>query len=103
MLRWLRRLWYQAFPIKLPELEIADTPLNRTSAFWQEACTRCDRVKLVNIGPDGRYDVLLTRVFPPGSSVTADDGTVTEFPRGAEQNDLVQGVNPKRFREKKAC
>lgn len=102
MLRWIRRLWHRAFPVKLPELEIADTSLNRASAFWQEAYTRGDLVKLVNIGADGLYDVLLTRVFLPGSSVTADDGTVTEFPHGAEQNDVVQGVNPKRFREKKA-
>lgn len=103
MLRWFYRLWHRAFPPKLPELEIADTPLNRVSAFWQGARDRGDTVKLVNIGPDGLYDVVLTRTFSPGSSVTADDGTVTEFPTGAEQADLVQGVNSKRFKEKKSC
>jgi hypothetical protein len=101
MPRWLRRLWYRLFPIKLPTLELADTPLNRSSAFWWEVRARGDRILLTGIGPDGLYDVMLTRVFAPGSSVTADDGTVTEFPKGAEQNDMVMGVNPKRFEEKK--
>ena len=98
MFRFIRRLWYRAFPPKLPELEIADNALNRSSNFWWSA--RDQKVKLMNIGPDGLYDVALLKVYKPGESVTDDNGVVTHFPNGAEQGELVQGVNPARFKVK---
>ncbi len=96
----LRRLWYRLFPPKLIELEIVDTTLNRASNFWWEARTRGDRVRLVQSTPDGLYDVMVTRIYKPGESVTDDQGRVTTFPTGAEQPELVQGVVPARFKEK---
>lgn len=100
MFTFLRRLLRRFVAPKLKQLEIVDCPLNRVSNFWWEARQRGDRVTLVGDTPDGLLDVMVTRVYAPGDSVTDNDGHITWFPNGAEQPELVQGVNAKRFKEK---
>ncbi len=103
MPRWLALLWYRVFPPPTVEVEILDNALNRGSRFWMEARTSGVEVKVVRIGPDGLYDVLLIKRWPPGSVITEvihDETITTKIPDGTVQADKVEGVNPERFKVK---
>ncbi len=103
MPRWLARLWYRVFTPPTVEVEIVDNVLNRSSRFWTEARVTGVEVKVVKIGPDGLYDVLLIKRWPSGSvtmEVINGETITTKIPDGTVQADKVEGVNPDRFKVK---